>query len=330
MFVAAYAGARPLGRPLPPLAGAPQASPCGTVPLHLIFAFARDPARDGRFEFYDPWQLDTAARQLHGLQRGMLSLAGAGFAWGPAPGVSPDAWVGAAVDSLAALLDRYGLVGLDINYEEGLEAGGFAPAMAALIAQLKAWRPSLLVTISPYDDVWRHYRELLRLAGPSIDYINWQVYAELESPHSSADQVVAAYDRLATEVGGYQKLTLGVNTEPQQLRGPQLAASLEAFRRLHARGIGGAFTWALDNSCGAGYAAESALLQIAAWPAASADPWQPPLAWHAAPPGGLPPPPGVLAAPASLLHIQPPQQQKPLGQSADAAPHRLQLCCSMM
>lgn len=65
----------------------------------------------------DPWQLDTAARQLHGLQRGMLSLAGAGFAWGPAPGVSPDAWVGAAVDSLAALLDRYGLVGLDINYE---------------------------------------------------------------------------------------------------------------------------------------------------------------------------------------------------------------------
>lgn len=52
MFVAAYAGARPLGRPLPPLAGAPQASPCGTVPLHLIFAFARDPARDGRFEFY--------------------------------------------------------------------------------------------------------------------------------------------------------------------------------------------------------------------------------------------------------------------------------------
>lgn len=50
--------------------------------------------------------------------------------------------------------------------QEGLEAGGFAPAMAALIAQLKAWRPSLLVTISPYDDVWRHYRELLRVRGP--------------------------------------------------------------------------------------------------------------------------------------------------------------------
>lgn len=52
MFIAAYAGARPLGRPLPPLEEAPQASDCGRVPLHLIFAFARDPAHDGRFEFY--------------------------------------------------------------------------------------------------------------------------------------------------------------------------------------------------------------------------------------------------------------------------------------
>lgn len=77
----------------------------------------------------DPWQLETAARQLHGLQRGMLSLAGAGFAWGPAPGVSLDAWVAAALDSLQALLDRYGLVGLDINYEVRL-AGAFAHLQA--------------------------------------------------------------------------------------------------------------------------------------------------------------------------------------------------------
>lgn len=50
MFVAAYVGARPLGRPLPALADAPQGSP--SVPLHLIHAFARDAAKDGRFEFY--------------------------------------------------------------------------------------------------------------------------------------------------------------------------------------------------------------------------------------------------------------------------------------
>lgn len=38
--------------------------------------------------------------------------------------------------------------------------------MAALVAQLKAWRPTLLVTISPFDDVWHHYGELLRV-GPA-------------------------------------------------------------------------------------------------------------------------------------------------------------------
>ncbi|KAL4425041.1 hypothetical protein ABPG77_001819 [Micractinium sp. CCAP 211/92] len=330
MFIAAYAGARPLGRPLPLLAEAPQASDCGSVPLHLIFAFARDPAHDGRFEFYDPWQLETAARQLRGLQRGMLSLAGAGFAWGPAHGVSLDSWVAAALESLQSLLDRYGLVGLDINYEEGLDAGGFAPAMAALVAQLKAWRPTLLVTISPFDDVWHHYRELLRLAGPSIDYINWQVYAELESPHSTADLVIAAYDRLAREVGGYQRLVLGVNTEPQQLRGPQLAASLEAFRRLCTRGIGGAFTWALDNSCQAGYAAERALLQIAAQPLGAPGQWQRPSSGHALLPDAPTKLPCAPAAPVSLFHYPPQAQHQRCSGQSTSPPGSSKSCCSVM
>lgn len=74
--------------------------------------------------------------------------------------------------------------------QEGLdERGGFAEAMAALIAQLKAWRASLLVTISPYCATWPHYRQLLQLAGASIDFVNWQLYAELESPDATAEEV---------------------------------------------------------------------------------------------------------------------------------------------
>lgn len=152
---------------------------------------------------------------------------------------------------------------------------------------------------------------------------------------SPTPQVVAVYDGLARELGGYGRLTLGVNTggvesgvgmlawvcltllqatsfpvptrasrlrlladtvhvpvrshqckfvcllysactgahpeycaaEPEQLRGPQLGACLEAFRRLKAKGLGGAFTWALDNSWGGGFQAEGALLRIAAEPA---------------------------------------------------------------
>lgn len=52
--------------------------------------------------------------------------------------------------------------------------------------------------------------------------------------------------------------------EPDERRGAQLPAIVEAFRVLRARGIGGAFVWALDYSCGCGYAAEAALLRLAA------------------------------------------------------------------
>lgn len=65
------------------------------------------------------------------------------------------------------LLRRYNLVGLDINYEEGLDgpAGdSFAPAMAGVIERLKAWRPQLLITIAPFDAVWGHYKQLLQVS----------------------------------------------------------------------------------------------------------------------------------------------------------------------
>lgn len=56
--------------------------------------------------YADPWQLENACRQQCGHQRGLLSLGGAGFSWGPA--VPLDQWVSAAADSLQALLDRWG------------------------------------------------------------------------------------------------------------------------------------------------------------------------------------------------------------------------------
>lgn len=59
-------------------------------------------------------------------------------------------------------------------------------------------------------------------------------------------------------------LLLNCAAEPDKRRGPQLPACLDAFRQLKAKGIGGAFTWALDNSAAGGYQAERALLDIAA------------------------------------------------------------------
>lgn len=57
-------------------------------------------------------------------------------------------------------------MGLDLNYEEGLEdasaAAAWAQGMASLAAALKAWRPSLLITVAPFGLVWPAYRQLLQ------------------------------------------------------------------------------------------------------------------------------------------------------------------------
>ena len=111
---------------------------------------------------------------------------------------------------------------------------------------------------------WPAYKELLQSHGQYVDYINWQSYGELESPDTTAEQLIEAYDRLAGEVGGYSKLTLGASTEPDAKRGVQLPALVEAFSALRGKGVGGAFLWALDNSALSGYEAERALLEAAA------------------------------------------------------------------
>lgn len=128
-------------------------------------------------------------------------------------------------------------------------------------------------------------------------------------------QAVAEYERLAREVGGYSRLVLGVNTEPQELRGPCLEACLEALRVLRARGIGGAFVWALDNSPASGYASETALLCLAAEPA---PPPALPVSTSAAVPG--------LHAPSQHSADGTPPAARP---AADASP-QAGCCCSLM
>lgn len=82
----------------------------------------------------------------------------------------------------------YKLVGLDINYEDGLEdaaaAASWAQGMAALVAALKAWRPSLLVTVAPFGLVWPAYRQLLQVGvgacrGRHARLLSWRHGSQL-------------------------------------------------------------------------------------------------------------------------------------------------------
>ena len=61
------------------------------------------------------------------------------------------------VESLKGMIEKYALVGIDVDYEEGLENGAptFAPAVGELLRQLKEWRGDLVTTIAPFTLVRR-------------------------------------------------------------------------------------------------------------------------------------------------------------------------------
>lgn len=107
------------------------------------------------------WHMGRQCRRLAAGHAGKVRLRHGGSGPPPKCRCRP-------ADMAAALpaATRYGLCGLDINFEEGLDTpagAAFPEAMAGLTARLKAWRPTLLVTVAPFDEVWPQYRRLLQV-----------------------------------------------------------------------------------------------------------------------------------------------------------------------
>ncbi|CAD6267104.1 unnamed protein product [Miscanthus lutarioriparius] len=95
---------------------------------------------------------------------------------------SVDAWVDNAVASLTAIITRYGIDGVDIDYEHFGERETpevFAECVGRLVRALKSAGVISVASIAPFanPDVQAHYGELWRRYGRDFDYVNFQFYA---------------------------------------------------------------------------------------------------------------------------------------------------------
>ncbi|VAH15956.1 unnamed protein product [Triticum turgidum subsp. durum] len=168
-----------------------------------------------------------------------------------------DSWVRNAVDSLTGIIRRYGLDGIDIDYEQfQVDPATFAECAGRLVAALKSNGVISFASIAPYGnaDVQRYYRTLWAAHGAAIDYVNFQFYAYGAS--TTAAQYVSLFDEQIANYPGANILasftTAATNTSVP------VDTALSACRTLQGQGkLYGIFVWAADHSRNQGFKYET-------------------------------------------------------------------------
>lgn len=100
-----------------------------------------------------------------------------------------------------------------------------------------------IVSITPFNATWDIYQALYKEYGDSIDWINYQAYADGLDKQGYLD----LFDRLA-ETTGYEKLVLGIASSTTSPRGLQPPEIYDVLNDLQGRGAGGAMIWCLEHS----------------------------------------------------------------------------------
>ncbi len=186
----------------------PQGSPCASSAIDLtqvpipsqelpgislctfVLAFANDINGDGMFQpqwdttHFTPEYLAevTAANPTVNFA---VSLGGGTFPWRSITG-DAQPWINNAVSSITDIVQTYGLVGVDIDYEDGLD-DTFVPVMSSFIQQGR-----LVTSLAPFTGTLDTYLNLYDEVKPLIDwslFINFQAYSmETEDPQSYIQQ----------------------------------------------------------------------------------------------------------------------------------------------
>ncbi|KAL6623465.1 hypothetical protein ACP70R_033344 [Stipagrostis hirtigluma subsp. patula] len=253
------------------------------VDFHFILSFAIDYAvdaadnssapcpTDGRFNvFWDeahltPEAVAAAKRRCAGGGGGSVRVAlslggdtvGAG-ANATFRASSVDAWVGNAVESLTAIITRYGLDGVDVDYEHFGERETpevFAECVGRLVRRLKAAGVISFASIAPFanPDVQAHYGELWRRYGCEFEHVNFQFYAY--AANTTVSELLGYYDEQSRRyAGGEGKVLVGFGTDPASGGLKPGKGFFRACRELRRRGrLHGVFVWAADNSAADGF-----------------------------------------------------------------------------
>ncbi|KAM0850723.1 hypothetical protein ACQ4PT_052887 [Festuca glaucescens] len=168
-----------------------------------------------------------------------------------------DAWVRNAVESLTGIIQRYGLDGIDIDYEEfQVDPATFAECAGRLVAALKSSGVIRFASIAPYGnaDVQRYYRTLWAAHGHAIDYVNFQFYAY--SASTTAEKYVSLFDEQMFNYPGANILA-SFSTAATNTTVP-VGTALSACQTLQSQGkLYGIFLWAADHSRNQGFKYET-------------------------------------------------------------------------
>lgn len=115
-----------------------------------------------------------------------------------------NAWITNAVNSISALASQYAITGIDIDYENFPSGSAtFTACIGGLITQLKNAGTVTTASIAPFGNTRAIYTDLFQSVGSSIDYVNYQFYAD---GLTSQSDYVSKFNDVATTFGASKLL----------------------------------------------------------------------------------------------------------------------------
>lgn len=232
----------------------------------FVLAFANDINGDGMFQpqwdttHFTPEYLAevTAANPAVNFA---ASLGGGIFPWRSIPG-DAQPWINNAVSSITDIGQTYGLVSVDVDYEDGLD-DTFVPVMSSVILQ-----SGLPWSVAPFTgtlDTYLNLYDAVAQQNPGArPNINFQAYAmETEDPQAYIQQYTDIRNDPRVASHGYAIVGLGIDTNTTSPRGMQYPAITE-FCFSHGPGTPNdlfdfAVIWSIEDSCKNGYPVERSL-----------------------------------------------------------------------
>ncbi len=159
-------------------------------------------------------------------------------------------WVNNAVSSISSLVSTYNLDGVDIDYENFPSGSAtFTTCIGQLISSLKSARTISVASIAPFGNTLPIYKDLFSNYASSIDYVNYQFYADGLNTQSDYvndfNTVSASFDPT--------KLLASVEVNGRGLQGSDFIAAAQQLS------IAGIMNWDVENSKSTNFALEQSV-----------------------------------------------------------------------
>ncbi|MCO5595990.1 hypothetical protein L7F22_050042 [Adiantum nelumboides] len=229
------------------------------VDFYYILGFAVDASRNGTYNngnFVELWSSDLTPDEVAKVKeentnvRVLMSLCG----WSinnvsgldqPLFWYDPEdkaKWLNNAFSSIMGLVKRYNLDGIDVDYENFHYPNNFSSTMGELLARLRKEEEVKVVSIAPFNWMIPSYIELFQAFNESIDYVNYQFYAD---GVPNATEYLATYNKKA-QTFGVDKMIPSYEING---RGVQGQAWWDSLALIHAHNpIPGLMIWSADES----------------------------------------------------------------------------------